>query len=231
ESSPLNCGGGCLFETANGGGGGGGAAAGARARGGGGQKVEVSELGSLLAIETQLNAAQSDDSLEGGWHLSAPTDPPEYDLYGSDLQVDIGFVRDQTGWLRFCERIGVPEDVATDPRWATTLDRTLNAEALGEVFEPYTRKYRAAELKEIIEECGGIAVVCNDYDSLFEDPQMVEYEMLRYIEHPTLGRIATLGFAWNLDETPASLRRPPPLLDEHTDEVLEEIREASHARR
>ena len=202
-----------------------------RARGGHGQKVEVSELGSLLAIETQLNAAQSDDSLEGGWHLSAPTDPPEYDLYGSDLQVDIGFVRDQTGWLRFCERIGVPEDVAADPRWATTLDRTLNAEALGEIFEPYTRKYRAAELKEIIEECGGIAVVCNDYRSLFEDPQMVAYEMLRHLDHPTLGRIATVGLPWRLDETPGSLRRPPPLLGEHTDEVLEGIREASRAAR
>lgn len=202
-----------------------------RARGGSGQSVEVSELGSLLAIETQLNAAQSDDSLEGGWHLSAPTDPPEYDLYGSDLQVDIGFVRDQTGWLRFCERIGVPEEVAADPRWETTLDRTLNAEALGEIFEPYTRKYRAAELKEIIEECGGIAVVCNDYRSLFEDPQMVAYEMLRHLEHPTLGRIATVGLPWRLDETPGSLRRPPPLLGEHTDEVLEGIREAGRVAR
>ena len=64
------------------------------ARGGNGQKVEVSELGALLAIETQLNASQSNDSLSGGWHLSAPTDPPEYDLSARDLAVDFGFVRD-----------------------------------------------------------------------------------------------------------------------------------------
>ena len=199
-----------------------------RARRGGGQKVEVSELGSLLTIETQLNAAQSNDSLSGGWHLSAPTDPPDYDLLASDHAVDFGFVRDQSGWLLFCERLGVPEEVGADPRWATTLDRTLNAQELVDTFEPYTTRHTAAELKELIEEFGGIAVICNDYRTLFEDPQMVEYEMLRHIEHPTLGRIATLGLPWCFDKTPGSLRRPPPLLGEHSEAVLAELRGVGH---
>ena len=80
----------------------------------------------------------------------------------------------------------------------------------------------------MIEEFGGIAVICNDYRTLFEDPQMVEYEMLRHIEHPTLGRIATLGLPWCLDKTPGSLRRPPPLLGEHTEAVLAELRGVGH---
>ena len=199
-----------------------------RARGGSGQKVEVSELGALLAIETQLNAAQSNDSLSGGWHLSAPTDPPEYELSARDLAVNFGFVRDQSGWAVLCERLGVPEEVASDPRWATTLDRTLNGQALIETFEPYTSRHSAADLQTMIEECGGIAVICNDYQSLFEDPQMREYEMVLQVEHPTLGPITTLGLPWGLPKTPASVRRPPPLLGEHNEAVLAGIGEVSH---
>ena len=47
--------------------------------------------------------------------------------------------------------------------------------------------------------------------------------MVASVDHPTAGELRVLGFPFKLDRTPSSIRRPPPLLGEHTDEVLEEL--------
>ena len=179
-----------------------------------GQRVAVSELGALMALETQLNAAQSDPSLKGGWHLSAPTDPPEYSLRSSDLGVDFGFMARREGaWEEFCGRLGVPEPLVADERYSTSLGRTLNWLAFKAAFEPYTTKYTAVELKELIEASSGVAVISNTYDTLFKDPQVEAMGMLREVDHPTLGRIRTVGLPWDLEKTPASIRSAAPTLD------------------
>ena len=47
-------------------------------------------------------------------------------------------------------------------------------------------------------------------------------EMVRLVEHPRLGAVPLLGVPFSLSGTPASVRRPPPLVGEHTDEILVE---------
>lgn len=186
-----------------------------------GQNVQVSDLAALMAIGTQLHAAQSDDSLRGGWHLSAPTDPPVYDLPSSTLGVDFGFMaRNEGGWERFCERINVPGELANDPRYNTGVAQVLNWDAFVQAFEPYTIKHTAIELKQIIEDVGGVGVICNTYDTLFADPQVEALEMLRSAEHPTLGQVKMLGLPWILDRTPGSIRSAAPVLGQHTVAVL-----------
>jgi len=195
-----------------------------RERQGIGQKVEVSHLGSMLALETQLNAAQSHPSLTGGWHLSAPTDPPPHSPMAKDLPIHFGFNnRAQGGWDAFCKALGIPEEVAKDPRFTEGLGRTLNEEALRPILEHYFKDKTAAELKKIIEECEGIGVICNNYETLFQDPQVIAMEMLRELEHPRLGKIKTIGLPWNLEKTPGSLRLPPPTLGQHTQEILSRL--------
>jgi crotonobetainyl-CoA:carnitine CoA-transferase CaiB-like acyl-CoA transferase len=189
--------------------------------GGTGQKVEVSMLGALLALETQLNAAQSNASLEGGWHLSAPTDAPIHPARAKDLAIDFGFnARSGDGWDRFCRTLNIPDEIAQDPRFNTGLARTLNWDAFVDAFEPYVSQKTAAELKQLVEEYGGISVIYNTYKTLFQDPQVEALEMLRDIEHPALGTIKTLGLPWNLAKTPGSLRAYAPELGQHTEEVL-----------
>jgi crotonobetainyl-CoA:carnitine CoA-transferase CaiB-like acyl-CoA transferase len=66
--------------------------------------------------------------------------------------------------------------------------------------------------------CGPI----NTYREVMDDPQVQAREMVVETEHPTLGRIRTLGTPIKLRATPLTPGRPAPLLGQHTDEVLEE---------
>jgi formyl-CoA transferase len=63
----------------------------------------------------------------------------------------------------------------------------------------------------------------NDYAQVFDDPHTHARKMVEEIEHPVEGRIRTLGFPLVMSDTPPCVRRPPPLLGEHTAEVLSEL--------
>ena len=199
-----------------------------RERRGIGQKVEVSHLGAMLALETHLNAAQSNSSLSGGWHLSAPTDPVSHSPMAKDLPIELGFLGFNArsgggGWESFCRALGIPDEIAADPRFADRLGRVLNEEALRLILEHYFKHKTALELKKIIEDCGGRAVISNTYETLFRDPQVAAMEMLRELTHPKLGKIETIGLPWNLRKTPGSLRLPPPTLGQHTLEISSKL--------
>jgi crotonobetainyl-CoA:carnitine CoA-transferase CaiB-like acyl-CoA transferase len=66
--------------------------------------------------------------------------------------------------------------------------------------------------------CGPI----NDIGEVVEDPQVLAREMVVEMRHPVLGEVKTIGSPYKLSETPPTYRRAPPLMGEHTDEVLVE---------
>ena len=57
----------------------------------------------------------------------------------------------------------------------------------------------------------------------FSLPQAAARDMVLEVEHPTAGPIKLAGFPYKLSATPAAIRRPPPLLGQHTEEVLSEL--------
>jgi crotonobetainyl-CoA:carnitine CoA-transferase CaiB-like acyl-CoA transferase len=67
--------------------------------------------------------------------------------------------------------------------------------------------------------CGPV----NNMEHLFADPQVVHRKMIAEIPHPTIGTLRLAGVPLKYSETPGTIRRPPPLLGEHTDEVLTEV--------
>ena len=62
-----------------------------------------------------------------------------------------------------------------------------------------------------------------DYAEALDDPQTKAREMVVEADHPLAGRAKMLGIPVKLSETPGSVRRPPPVLGEHTHEVLAEL--------
>ena len=63
----------------------------------------------------------------------------------------------------------------------------------------------------------------NSVADVFADPQVLARQMLIELRHPTLGTLKQAGFPYNFSATPAEPRRHPPLLGEHTDEVLRDL--------
>ncbi len=67
--------------------------------------------------------------------------------------------------------------------------------------------------------CGPI----NSLDRVFDDPHVKDRGMVVEVEHPTAGTIKLVGPPYRFSQTPAAVRMPPPLLGDHTAEVLTEL--------
>ncbi|MEL6181807.1 MAG: CoA transferase, partial [Myxococcota bacterium] len=62
-----------------------------------------------------------------------------------------------------------------------------------------------------------------DFDDLVNDPQVAHNDLIQEIEHPKAGKIKVIGMPVQFSETPGTIRLAPPIVGEHTDEVLAEI--------
>jgi crotonobetainyl-CoA:carnitine CoA-transferase CaiB-like acyl-CoA transferase len=62
----------------------------------------------------------------------------------------------------------------------------------------------------------------NTLDKVFQDPQALHREMVVELPHPSAGTVRLVGTPLKFSDTPAEVRLPPPVLGEHTDEILRE---------
>jgi crotonobetainyl-CoA:carnitine CoA-transferase CaiB-like acyl-CoA transferase len=125
-------------------------------------------------------------------------------------------------WGKFCEAIGLGADLRDDPRFATNPDRLAHRAELIPMLDGifarndadhWLERLRAAEIP-----CGPI----NALDETLNDPHTLARGMVFEMEHPA-GAIKMLGSPLHLSESPPTYRRRPPLLGEHTEEVLKEL--------
>ena len=128
---------------------------------------------------------------------------------------------------RLAEVLGHPEWMLR-PEFADNASRVKNRQALADRIESITSQHPCARWLALLEAndipCGPI----NDYGQVFADPQVVAREMVVETEHPTLGRLKTLGSPIKMSATPPDVSRRAPLLGEHTDEVLAEAGFGNH---
>jgi crotonobetainyl-CoA:carnitine CoA-transferase CaiB-like acyl-CoA transferase len=133
----------------------------------------------------------------------------------------IGAANDRL-WVRMCAALGIAE-LADDPRFARNTDRMANRaeliEKLERVFETNTR----AHWVETLLEAGVPAGPINDYAEAVAADHTIAREMVMDVPHPVEGSYRSLGFPVKLSGTPQRVNRPPPLLGEHTREILAEL--------
>lgn len=125
-------------------------------------------------------------------------------------------------WATLCETIGRP-DLRDDPRFSTNGERVANRpallEALGATFAARDAGAWLAVLREAGLPCGPI----NAVPDVFAHPQAQARGLALETEHPTAGPVQLTGFPYKLSQTPAEVRQPPPLLGQHTEEVLVDL--------
>jgi crotonobetainyl-CoA:carnitine CoA-transferase CaiB-like acyl-CoA transferase len=123
---------------------------------------------------------------------------------------------------RYCAVAGCPE-LAADPRYAKNADRVRHRATLvpllAERMRQRTRADWLAALEAAKVPCGPI----NDLAEVFADPQVRARGMTVTMPHPYTEALELVASPMKLSATPVQLRRPPPLLGQHTDEVLAEF--------
>ena len=124
-------------------------------------------------------------------------------------------------WPWFLKAVGWSE-LEKDPTLDTLEKRFRNEELRKKLDELFATKPRAEWLK-ILREAGIICDPVNKISDLAEDPQVLENSYIREFDHPSFGRIKTVGIPVELSETPGSLRTAAPEFGQHTEEILTNI--------
>jgi crotonobetainyl-CoA:carnitine CoA-transferase CaiB-like acyl-CoA transferase len=190
-----------------------------RTQTGRGQYIDTSlmEAGIALSVweATEYFSGAGIPQPTGSAHrLSAPYQA----IRCSDGYVTLGTPTDRL-FVRLCALLGHAE-WAERPEFATPASRVRNRSALVELIEALTAAQSRAHWLALFDAneipCGPI----NNYEEVTRDPQVLARQMVLDTEHPTLGRIRTLGSPLKLSATPPDPRRRAPLLGEHTVEVL-----------
>lgn len=125
-------------------------------------------------------------------------------------------------WQEFC-KIANLEHLASDPRFATNPQRVLHRDELIPIVAEKMLERTSDEWLQELERhkipCGPI----NTLDRVFADPQVRAREMVAEVPHPTAGSVKLVASPMKLSDTPCRIDRHPPLLGEHTEEVLAEL--------
>ena len=124
-------------------------------------------------------------------------------------------------FVRLCELLDLAA-LAGDPRYVTNAARVRHRDALvpllQDAFHARERHVWLALLEAAGIPCGPV----NDIADVFADPQVKARSMVTRIEHPHAGAVPLVASPLKLSATPVDLRHAPPLLGQHTDEVLRE---------
>ena len=125
---------------------------------------------------------------------------------------------------RFCKFAGISE-IAEDERFATNGGRVTNREIITEILADIIK---AKPIDHWVEGLVGVNVPCspiNNIDQVFANPQVEAREMKIEMAHPlaTGGKVDLIGSPIKLSASPVSYRHPPPMLGQHTDEILENL--------
>ena len=150
-----------------------------------------------------------------------PLNAPYQAFQTSDGWINVG-AANQSNWERFLGVIGAP-DLNDDARFASNADRIRNLPALVEILNGYLSQETTETWLDRMEKAALPAGPVNDILQMHADPQARARDMIVELDHPTAGRVETLGQPVKFSRTPGSVERASPLLGEHTREVLSEL--------
>ena len=187
-----------------------------------GQRVDTSLLGAIIGILTYQTggflAGGDDPTLIGNDH---PVASPYSAFKTADGMINIS-VASEPVWRRLAETLGHPEWV-DDVRFKTNADRVSNRPAINALVTEALASGTTAEWIERLNEAG---VACGPIWSIGQALQsdvVAELGIIQQVQHDLAGSIPLIGPAIEMSQTPPIIRRPPPLLAQHTSEVLAEL--------
>lgn len=189
-----------------------------RERTGAGQEVTVNNLDAALYVQFSDFASYLTEGAMPYKKGRSYYTPPFGPIRAKDGDVMTIFGTDPT-WPAFCKLVGV-EHLAHDPRFATDEARRQNKIEVGRLLDEAFSKKTRAEWQQIFKEARMRCDPCLNYEEVCAHPQLEANNIIFTADHPTRGKVKMLGLPVKLKKTPGQPQGPPPLLGQHTEEIL-----------
>jgi crotonobetainyl-CoA:carnitine CoA-transferase CaiB-like acyl-CoA transferase len=193
-----------------------------RAQSGAGQHLDLALLDSQIALlayqNTNYFATGKPPRRIGNLH---PNIVPYQPFRAADGEVILACGNDNL-YRKFCEAAGCPE-LAADPRFASNGKRVENRDELARLLGAIFARRSKKEWVELLDAAGVPNGPINDIAQVFAEPQVKARGVKIEVEHPVAGKLPMVASPMRFSGTPLEHKRPPPLLGEHTEEVLREL--------
>jgi crotonobetainyl-CoA:carnitine CoA-transferase CaiB-like acyl-CoA transferase len=195
-----------------------------REKTGKGQLVDTSLMGSLMCMESLILSAPAILGQEFPREKRAEAGNPIYNhcKAGDDKWFILAHLQPDRYWPNACRALGMPE-LETDPRFNTLENRSKNAPELVAIMDKQFATKPRQEWFEVFKKEGLIFAPIQTAGEVVNDPQAAANNYVVQYDHPVLGKTRMVGFPWDFSDTPAAIRREPPELGQHTEEILLEL--------
>ena len=193
-----------------------------RDRSGEGQHIDMA----LLDVQVAMLANMGSNYLNSGkppkrWGNAHANIVPYQTFACADGHIIVATGNDGQ-YQKFVE-VGQRPDLGADPRFATNPLRVQHRDTLvpllAEMVRSKTREEWIAQLEAVGVPCGPI----NDIGEVFENPQVRARGVAMEMAHPSAGKVTLVRSPMRLSATPVAGTLPPPMLGQHTDEVLRDV--------
>jgi crotonobetainyl-CoA:carnitine CoA-transferase CaiB-like acyl-CoA transferase len=187
-----------------------------------GQYIDLSLLDAQVAATSTMSmsylvAGQLPVRVGLGSQLTAPYG--DFDCADGKIMIAVG---NDKQFVQLCHVLGRP-DMALDERFTTTSLRVQHKEILLPIVASILAQQSIGHWMPLMRKAVVPSAPIYDFKQVFEDPQIKHRELVKTIEHPLAGSMSVVGNPLNFSETPVEYKRAPPLLGQHTDEILREV--------
>jgi crotonobetainyl-CoA:carnitine CoA-transferase CaiB-like acyl-CoA transferase len=187
-----------------------------------GQHIDLALLDATVAATSSmamsyLVAGQLPVRVGLGSQLTAPYG--DFDCADGKILIAVG---NDKQFVQLCKVLGRPE-LADDDRFTTTPKRVANKGELLPIIGGILRKMPIAHWIPLLREAVVPAAPIYGFDQVYEDPQIRHRGLVKTVPHPLSGTLRVVGNPVNFSDTPLEYHRAPPLLGQHTGEILRDV--------
>ncbi len=187
-----------------------------------GQHIDIAMLDCAVAslsymAQYYLATGQQPEKM-GSKH---PTITPYQAFETQDGYVIVGAASPEI-WMRFCQAIGQSE-LVSDKKFAQNSSRVANRAELEAILNPFFKRQKTEDWIQLLEKHEVPVAPVNSLKQVFGLSQVQVREMLQTVVHPTIESLLLVGIPIRFGPEPIAIKRPPPLLGQHTEEILLEL--------
>ena len=187
-----------------------------------GQYIDLSLLDAQVAATSSmamsyLVAGQLPVRVGLGSQLTAPYG--DFDCADGKIMIAVG---NDKQFVQLCHVLARP-DLAQDARFATTSLRVANKQVLLPIVAAILAQETIGHWMPLLRDAVVPSAPIYDFKQVYDDPQIRHRGLIKSVPHPLSGTLSVVGNPLNFSETPLEYTRAPPLLGQHTDEVLRDV--------